>query len=184
LRTGPRGFPPTIHDRDGALLRRGMARREAHAVNANGVPSSSPGLFRSHETTLGPFHPTKPPTLKGLHQREPDGGGGIFVRRVMQPFQGWGVFVGGVPRVARSGQPWAGSFNPVGIVPWLCCGMAQREAHAVNANGVPSSSPGLFRSNETTLGPSHPTKPPTLKGFHQDRSTSARFNRLIALFQS
>jgi len=43
-----------------------MARREAHAVNANGVPSSSPGLFRSNETTLGPSHPTKPPTLKGL----------------------------------------------------------------------------------------------------------------------
>ena len=37
--------------------------------------------------------------------------------------------------------------------------MARREAPAVNANGVPSSSPGLFRSNETTLGPSHPTKP-------------------------
>ncbi len=33
-------------------------------------------------------------------------------------------------------------------------------ANAANANGAPLSSPGLFRPNETTLGPSHPTNPP------------------------
>jgi len=45
--------------------------------------------------------------------------------------------------------------------------MASRATHSLNANGVPSSSPGLFRPNETTLGSSHPTKPPTLKGLNR-----------------
>ena len=34
--------------------------------------------------------------------------------RWMQPFQGW-LRGGRVPRVARSSQPWAGRWNPVGI---------------------------------------------------------------------
>jgi len=58
------------------------------------------------------------------------------------------------------------------------CAPARREAHAVNANGVPSSSPGLFRSNEITLGPSHPTKPPTLKGLnHVEMERGVRTGR-------
>jgi len=63
------------------------ARRQAPAVNANGVPSSSPGLFRANETTLGPSHPTKPPTLKALIAANRIAAVEIG-RRVMQPIQG------------------------------------------------------------------------------------------------
>ena len=56
--------------------RAGPVRRQAPTVNANGVLSSSPGLFRPNETTLDPSHPTEPTTLKGLYQRAPDCAGG------------------------------------------------------------------------------------------------------------
>ena len=56
-------------------------------------------------------HPGSGPTLKGLHQTL------LQFAPMMQPFQGWGGFRAGSPRVGPpwSGQPWAERWNPVGI---------------------------------------------------------------------
>jgi hypothetical protein len=44
--------------------------------------------------------------------------------RWMQPFQGW-MRGGRVPRVARSSQPWAERWNPVGIQETVTAGTAE-----------------------------------------------------------
>ena len=172
-----------------------MARREAHAANATGVPSSSPGSFRLYRRNYRRCRPapTKPPTLEGVESiaRRICGGEGIGRQLRYNPFRvdaRCGDGSQGSPRRATLGWliqsrwdcSWTGPCGPPqfrsGLCRWLTLwnGAARREAHAVNANGVPSSSPGLFRSNETTLGPSHPTKPPTLKGLHRLRAARHR----------
>lgn len=45
--------------------------------------------------------------------------------RWMQPFQGWGICLHGIPRVAAMPQPWAERWNPVGIRETATAGTAE-----------------------------------------------------------
>ena len=68
-------FRPPFIVGSGPWLRGGMARREAHAVNANGVPSSSPGLFRFQRNYPGstpPHQTANPERVESLPSRVPE----------------------------------------------------------------------------------------------------------------
>ena len=98
---------------------------------------------------------------------------------MIQPLSGLMCFLGRVPRVARSGQPWAGRFNPVGI------GGGDRPSafaaphrypqapprHGANPNGIPSVSPGLVRGTSTYPGfaPKESSTPTGLHRIHTVR---------------
>jgi hypothetical protein len=74
--------------------------------NPERIVSFSPGLARFREGL---------PWVMALKRNNPEGVEYQLVMTWMKPFQGsdFPVFS---PRVARSSQPWAESFNPVGIV--------------------------------------------------------------------
>ncbi len=76
------------------------------AVNANGVPSISPGLARGTSAYPGcpPTNPANPERVSSATVRR----AGCNSFRV-GPARGW------EPRVARASQPWAGRWNAVGV---------------------------------------------------------------------
>ena len=88
------------------------AATRPQALNPNGIPSLSPGLRGTNYPGFGShtgFNPervaARPASFVSHGDFEP----------VPQPFQGWGIFADGAPRVARASQPWADGSNPFRI---------------------------------------------------------------------
>ena len=73
--------------------------------NPEGIGSFSPGLARFREGL---------PWVAMVEFHNPERVESPVLLKQIQPFQGWDFSLFS-PRVARSSQPWAESFNPVGI---------------------------------------------------------------------
>ena len=142
----------------------------------NGLETSSPGL---RGTSYPGFGTRRAATPTGLRH-----GWGVC-RGGPQPR--WGCeFPGGIPRVARSSQPWAGGRNPVGIQrwtlarlsfgAWICAawlGLTWLAVQSVAQEKIPpptaavSSIKGVKEEAAAKVKPIEPTVPPPPKNTAQ-----------------